>query len=270
MQFSFAQDYIPMLEEGNVWNVIGLDGFGGPPTNVTREVTGEETINGVVYKIVNNVDCRYREENGKVYAYWQIDDTEYLMYDFTLEVGDIFDFLAIQFTWCKYILDAYIPEMTVSSRTTQFIAGEDRIVLELEENGTYVESWIEGIGSTTGFFPNGNGFDSASRLTCFTKDGNTYLFNGYTECVILGLEDQFKERIILVPNPVTHTSVLKFPSEATVDRVKIYDLNGRLITNEGINKNNYTINAMNYRSGLYFYQVFSEEKLLKTEKFIVK
>ncbi len=266
---SFSQ-FIPMLEQGNSWNVIGLDGFGGPPVNVTRAIVGEEIINGITYKIVDNIDCRYREEDGKVYAYWPDNDTEYLMYDFSLEVGETFDFMQIQLTWCKYISDQYINEMTVSSKSTQFIAGEDRIVLELEYFGDYIETWFEGIGSTTGFFPNGNGLDSASRLTCFMYQGNTYFFNNYEECIILGLEDFDKDKIVLYPNPVTNTSKLQLPIEAGIDRFKIFDLSGNLLRDEHISKKYLAIDTMDFAAGLYFYQVFNDRGLIKTAQFIVK
>jgi len=268
-QFSFSQ-YIPMLEQDNSWNVIGLDGFGGPPTNVTRSIGGEEIINGLTYKIVENIDCRYREDNGRVYAYWPENDTEYLMYDFTREVGETFEVLSIQDTWCRYIDDQYIEEMSVMNKSTEFIAGEDRIVLELEALGEYIESWIEGIGSTTGFFPNGNGLDSASRLSCFTYQGETYLFNGYTECVILGLADFTKDDIFLSPNPVLNSSMLQLPLEKNINSIKIYDFSGRLLKVGTINKTYYTIDAMDYPSGIYFYQVSSQNELIKTAQFIVK
>jgi len=105
----------------------------------------KEIINGVTYKIVDNIDCRYREEDGRVYAYWPNDDTEYLMYDFSREVGEAFEVMSIQGTWCKYIQDQYIEQMEVSGKSIQFIVGEDRIVLEIQAFGSYIETWVEGI-----------------------------------------------------------------------------------------------------------------------------
>ncbi|MBZ0328618.1 MAG: T9SS type A sorting domain-containing protein, partial [Altibacter sp.] len=53
-------------------------------------------------------------------------------------------------------------------------------------------------------------------------------------------------------------------------RLKIFNLSGGLVRDEEITKNHVTISSMDYASGLYFYQVFSENKLLKTEKFIIQ
>ena len=269
---SHGQTYLPMLEEGNYWNVIGLDGFGGPPSHVTREVIGEEVINGITYKVVENVECRYREVDGKVYAYQESDGLEYLLYDFTLEIGDFVDLSANNENYdCRYIQDSFLQngDVSVSDKSIQFIAGEDRIVIELQAFGTYLEFWIEGIGSTTGFFPLGHGFDSASRLTCFTYEGNVYFFNDYTVCIPLGLDEELKTNITLYPNPVSNQSILQFPVEASVDKIRILDIQGRIVEEESISKSYYTIQAMNYRSGIYFYQVISEKAVLKTAQFIV-
>jgi len=76
--------------------------------------------------------------------------------------------------------------------------------------------------------------------------------------------------IVLYPNPVIGTSVLQFSAEGILDLVNIYDVSGKRIRSLPVVSDYVLINAMDYRSGIYFYQVYSEEKLLKTERFIVK
>ncbi|MCB0457229.1 MAG: T9SS type A sorting domain-containing protein [Flavobacteriaceae bacterium] len=264
--FLFSQEYIPMLEQGNVWNIINYDALGNTYFNYTRSITGTTIINGKTYSIISNVQCPLREEGGKVYGLPEGGNEEIVLMDFTLQTDDIFIY-PVDYGPCFANWTMLNPNLTVINRTVEFIAGMDRIVIELD-NG---ESWVEGVGSTAALFPGGlSAWDIDSRLSCFTFNGDTYFFNGYTSCAILSVDSFFKNQITLYPNPVTQTSVLKFPEEANIDAVKIYDVSGRLISKESINENYYTIEAVKYGSGLYFYQVFSEGSLLKSDTFIIK
>ncbi len=273
-QYSYAQ-YIPMLEEGNTWNVVH-NGWGDPTTTRTLWLGDEIVINSVTYlKLETNLGpegCVFREEDKKVFSYSIIDNTERVMYDFNLEIGDIWDLFDID-SGCLEVTDWPYFELVVSDKSIQNIAGEDRTVIDFESpwgDPNPIESWIEGIGSTSGFHPHGVGMDGLAELSCFTKDGITYYFNGYTQCIIIGLEEFSKDEIVLYPNPVTNRSILQLPSEATIDRIKILDIHGRILRDELISKDYYTIDVMGYKSGIYFYQVYSENKLLKSDSFILK
>ena len=266
--FSFSQ-YIPMLEESNSWNVVEIAYFGSGSSNYSYAIDGEVIINGETYKEIIGESCHFREADMIVYGYDINQNAEFVLYDFTLEIGDVVDFIN-NYHDCRLTTDPFAPEMTLVSKTTQFIAGMDRTVLEFEYFGTWVDTWIEGIGSLTGFYPNGEGMDAGTRLTCFTVDGVTYYFNDFTECIVLGIDDFNKDKIILYPNPVTSRSILELPVEASVDRIRIHDIHGRIVKEEAISKEYYTIDVLDYRSGVYFYQVFSDKAILKTAQFIIK
>jgi len=269
---SFSQTYLPMLEEGNIWNTIT---YHWPKplviTDETYEITGQQVIGGFTYYSFNGYSCLLREENGKVYAYSQSQGTEELLFDFTLEVSDEFIIDPTYTAHCYDIGGVYMEgtPVTVSSVSTQFIAGNDRKVIELEYEGGPVETWIEGIGTLNGFVPFGfTNFDGYSVLSCYTNNGITYFFNGYTEC-LLEVNDFDRDAIKLAPNPVTQNSTIKFPIETEIDFIKIFDVFGRLVRNEKIYSEYVNINANEYASGIYLYQLFSKDKLLKTDKFIV-
>lgn len=282
--YSYTQNYIPMLEEYHTWSVDVYYDLFKPPLvyTVTQQVTvaGEIVVNGKIYKRVFNnegeTSCLVREENGIVYQIDEINSDEIIKYDFTLEVGDTFDFF--QTYYCSFygFNNTNVNLLEVTNVDVQFIAGEDRKVITFEEDfvGIGVETWIEGIGSIRGFDSLGVllDFTVGTLLVCFNIDGINYFFNAATSCdnTTLGLDDLDRDQIILYPNPVTSTSILQFPSEDIVDMLKIYDVSGKLVKEEKVNKDYVLIDAMQYRSGLYFYQVFSENKLLKTEKFIIR
>ena len=159
---------------------------------------------------------------------------------------------------------------TVLSVTTQFIAGEDRKVLEM--SGFSDEFWIEGIGSTAGgLFGDVNWIEGESSLICFNHNGETYFFNNQTECnIVLNINENVVDKVLLYPNPVVERSILQLPIEAEIDQIKIYNISGQLIKTENISSNNFILNSMNFANGLYFYQVFSKDELIKTEQFIVQ
>ncbi len=268
IHFSYSQDYIPMLQEGNSWNVVTYDGFTGNAYTHTFQVNGEEIINDITYYNIDGGYCKFREENGKVYGYEPGDGQEYLIYDFSLEIGEVVD-LTYNGNDCRLIHDTYVESMTVVNKSIQFIAGQDRRVLEFEDSGISIDTWIEGVGSLFGFHPNGNGFDSNSELTCFTHQGIINYFNDYNECIILGVEDFELSEVVLHPNPVTNTSTLQLPQEGSIDLVKVYDMTGRLVKEISTDSDHVTIHGSEYTSGLYFYQLFSQGGFIATQRFIV-
>jgi hypothetical protein len=259
-----------MLEEGNVWNTITYN-YPEPVviTNETYEITGQQVIGGFNYFVLNGFSCLLREENGKVYAYSQ--GTEELLFDFTLEVGDEFIIDPTYSAICYSIGMLYTEgdPITVSNVSTQFIAGNDRKVIELEYDGQLVETWIEGIGTLNGFKPFGfTNIDGYSLLSCYSNNGVTYFFNDYTEC-LLGVNDFYKDDISLLPNPVTQISTIKIPIKSEIELIRIFDIYGRMVKNEKIYSGYVNINANEFISGIYFYQLFSKDKMVKTDKFIV-
>ena len=286
--FSYSQ--IPMLEVGNTWSVdINHCPFNPPnfPTwTITEQISigNTETINALVYTQVikdGNITCLLREENGIVYKYFPNENSEKILFNYNLEVGDTFSLLGSAYSspYCSGIgTNVLIFTLEVFEIENINIAGLNRKVLKFIDNnfpqGGEVLQWIEGIGSISGFDNTWEMQDitCSSNLVCFTKNSEIYYFNDATSCdnTTLSIGEQFKNQIILYPNPVTERSVLQLPIEAEIDQIKIYNISGQLVKTENISSNNFSLNSMNFANGLYFYQVFSKDELLKTEQFIVK
>ncbi|MBT8275076.1 MAG: T9SS type A sorting domain-containing protein [Bacteroidia bacterium] len=284
LNISFAQPYLPMLLEDHVWNTdFYSDPFGGGPIQIISAenyVAGETIINNMSYKSVyiDGVEgsCLVREDGGIVYRYDMDTSQEYIIYDFTLDVGDTFIIPQVMYNSFCASIEFYNgwDEMTVTDRTTEFIAGVNRVVVSFD----YVSEfgidckWIEGIGSNLGFDPVGDIIDIGSRyLVCFTKNGTTYFFNNATACdnTMLSVPQHLKNQVVLHPNPVQDISILQLPSELNINSLRIYNITGKLISEENLANDYVTINAMNYPSGLYFYQALSENTMIKTDRFIV-
>ncbi|MEZ4857846.1 MAG: T9SS type A sorting domain-containing protein [Flavobacteriaceae bacterium] len=291
---TFSQEYIPMLQEGNAWSVDLHYNLFAPPPNVpccytiSVQVSLGETImiNGLEYKQIysnNNPSCLLREENGKVYKYDEALQLDKVVFDFSLEEGDVFPLSGSVYEQFPYNISCasenffsivYENELHVSSIEYLQMAGETRKVINFEEGSWLSYSWIEGIGNVTGFDLMAEAIDITdySILSCFTNNGETYFMFGATACdnTTLQLPENLKNEIFLYPNPITNISILQFPETLEISSLKIFNETGKLLKVETISKNNYTIDVMHYASGLYFYQVFSEGTLLKSDTFIVK
>ena len=142
-------------------------------------IAGDTILNGHTYKkVIDNKDLcigAIREENGKIYAclevaygYYLLGD-EFLLYDFTLQVGDI-----IKSTASEGAL-SYPDGLTVIQIDTVTLEnGEKR--KRFFFNGT--DPWIEGIGSTSGLFADATAHPTnytVVDLVCFKK-GNEILY----------------------------------------------------------------------------------------------
>lgn len=275
--FLYSQ-FIPTLEEDNEWSVAYSDYWSGGITNINKfTFFGEEVINGKTYKKLYNdgelSPCRLREENGIIYSYDANINNEKIMIDLNLEIGEN----VYEDYFCFGGGGGTIWEYRVVDINIEFIAGENRKVITIEgfdsdgQPFDYFEYWIEGIGSTKGLAPFGYNWDFDNLLTCFTKNGETTYFNGFTQCnPPLAINDFNENKIILYPNPVTDKSILQFSDDSPVDMIKVFYITGKLINEQTISEGHYFIDAIQYPSGLYFYQVFTENKLIKVDKFLVK
>lgn len=276
-----AQDYIPMLQEDHRWGVhFDTDFSDGYFRDLY--IDGTEIINGnEYYKVWKGdmlTDCRWREENGIVYRL-NFDQSESMVINFNLEVDDRLFIDAYAANPCRLGANILIDNLRVLSISTEFIAGENRLVLDLRAfHGDFPiipdlrERWIEGIGSTRSITGGGYGhFKSPIHLACFKKNGVTTFFNDYTECEnVLGTNTYYQKKISLLPNPITSTAILQFPAELGIDFIKVFDVSERLVKEVAITTDQITINNSEYASGLYFYQLFSENKIITSNKFIIK
>ncbi len=278
-----------MLQENNTWSVDVYYAPFNPPSFPTWTETEQisigtiEEINGLDYYRLKSGDqdtCLLREENGIVFKYDENEGIDKILFDFTLEEGDTFNLTAsaydTYYDFCTTIGgQIWEDELIVDTVEEIEIAGMLRKVITFLEYNNYVQfQWIEGIGNISGFDNLWEQLDitDGTLLVCFSTNGTSYFFNGANSCdnTTLGLDEVYENNSILYPNPVFDKSILQFPSEEFVDIIRIFDIQGRLVKEETITTDHVIIDAMQYRSGMYFYQVFSNDELIRSDKFIVK
>jgi hypothetical protein len=286
--FSFTQTYLPFLEENNKWNVNVYVHIFQPPSGpccytVTREFTlgPTEIVNNIEYYRVlldGNPSCLLREENGVVYKFDETNLVDRVLFDFTLETGETFELTGSaydNYPYCNYESGPPYTQLIVESVDNLMIAGEIRKVITFTEYGFFTQfQWIEGIGNITGFdlIWEEIDFTDGSLLVCFEQAGTNTFFNNATSCdnTTLSVTEADKENIILYPNPVTATSILQIPESFEADRIEVYSVSGKLVTEDVVSKNYYLFDTMKYRSGLYFYKLYSRSEVIKTDKFIIR
>ena len=147
---SIAQ-YLPFVEEGKVWRTFASH-LSSKGNKVKGYFSGEEIKGGKTYSVMysqkeNDTPLKvglYREENKKVYEYNEESGTEYVIYDFSLKVGDEFTSTI-----------PFVRRFRVESEGEMVVNGYHlRTLSLLSEDPDYNHGlyWIEGLGGKDGPF----------------------------------------------------------------------------------------------------------------------
>ncbi len=270
----YSQNYHPIVQENNEWNVLKVTGF-FPPTDtnywtMTYQFIGDTTINSQVYKKVyiseeevpNNwkYEGAIREEDRKVWYLAKYESEERKIYDFTLEVSD-----TVSFVWDPMIVDSisYIE-----------LNGEDRkqFWFSVDGQGGIIEHWIEGIGSNYGILQSGGYFivGWATWFLCMSEEGELIYMNpNFNSCYMFSteIEEAYLSGIELYPNPVTDKIIIKNSDNIKIESVSLIDLRGQLLLNykKGVDE----IDLSAFPSGMYFIK-FAHEDGVETRKILLK
>ena len=135
--FAQEHEYIPFLAEGKVWK-YSYHAMNGNTYNKYLTVKGDTQIDTKSYKKIVDVangfcECAMREDDSKVYC--SQNGHEFMVYDFSLNVGDTFETSNVN--------------ATVVAVNTIIVGGRSFRVLDVRdnENNLYPNWWVEGIGS---------------------------------------------------------------------------------------------------------------------------
>ena len=249
-----AQDYEPIIQEGNEWHTLDVmvnPGF--PPndhyTTLVHWISDDTLVEGVRYtKVLETrngegtprLAALLREENGNVWK--RESSTDLLLYDFTAQVGDTVRF------------GDFAESFVVDSISFEQIGGVDRkkiwFGLEYDITGEpyAIETWTEGIGSDMGLLFSGWYYVTGGyyRALCFHQNGELLWQNEYYgTCMIDAVEEMDISPISLYPNPtsdVVHIEGVEAPE------VLVYNSIGQLVKTL---QNSNEISAADLPEGLY-------------------
>lgn len=266
-----AQEYVPMIQEGNEWctlEAIVCKDTEGHYNTLVNWLSGDTLINEVrftkVMETLNGEGSPYqvallREEDGKVWKTYN-GISEILLYDFTANVGDS-------------LVCGYGDYFVLDSISIEQIGGVDRkkfwFGLEYDFTGEpyAMETWIEGIGSDLGLLYCGSYYFCGGyyRALCFHQDGELIWQNPeYDACVITSVEEINDKVISVYPNPAMEKVTID-GVEAT--EVKVYNAIGQLVKTV---RNTNEISVADLSRGVYLLRIVDPEGKVYTNKITIR
>ncbi len=264
--------YLPVLGENHIWYMASRLEFGGLHI-YTLHSTDVVVYDGIEYIRIRKdddegpIEAKLREDidERKVYRYNLPEDI--VLYDFSLEVGDFFEYGSGGF----YVDTIEYIDTEMGPRKAWFLSDNT--------SGNYAPVWIEGIGSIAGILtpnkqPNILWWDFP-ELLCYENDGNIEYKsdNGIAYgCQLESIStDELDNRlkVQIAPNPIIDNAIITFsnPFHNNVELL-VFDAIGRLIRQLSTTTNNFSVNKTDYPAGMYFYRIQNNQHIYQS-KFIV-
>jgi len=263
--YSSAQSW---MNDSLTWKETREMNF-GLTESIGYTTLSHETINDTIYRSIHRVNCltgveesfvcHLRSEESQVFV--RVEGQEYLLYDFDLEVGEVFTPLVCVFYDEVQILDGTQASLEVSEVSTTLIDGEERRVISFQPFSAL--QWIEGVGSNQGLF---NGIavcviDIISVLTCFERNADTEYTDPFVEvCCPTTLSDDFEVEVqgthFAYPNPISLSQSLRFSEEVQTGQLTVFSQEGKQLYIEEITENSIrTPSHMGLTRGVYHLQI---------------
>lgn len=279
----WGQAYKPLLDDFNEWQFTSC--YFGCLTDVYY-TNGDTIVNGKNHKVLDGFHYISRsfllhEEVAERKVYLTFVDppinTEYLLYDFSLPIGDSIDMKNPITPFPEdagyYILDSIVlrPLVDLNDYRHFYLSPAPSNTISTTE-----AVWIEGLGSLSlisapSGYPDING---VGQLSCFFKEAELFYsdLDSIDACdpVILGIDTNKNsldevEVLTLISNDciLNNTSEVRF--------VDVFDLNGRrLKTFDNNGDNRITLDLSTFKSGVYLLVVYNRYFNKKTFKLLVK
>ncbi len=252
-----------MLKANSVSNFY--DTYAGPPPHYSTlyRFSNDTVIGSDLYmRLESSPDSinwgggyLLTEDTIKQQVFLRYNNTLYLIYDFSLEVGDTI----------------FIFNPTCSNGTVEMIVtAVDSINLlgkyhkTLEFSGA-IDYWIEGIGNTYGILAPGNQLvGTMETLVCYYfEDIFVYKNPLFPDCFFhsVGISENDIEVDVLWDN-----NIFTINSPNTVFQLSVYSLVGELILEKELNSTEYSIDLQSQKTGMYLIKLLFEDNSQKTIK----
>jgi len=284
----FAQTYYPFPKDSAQWSVEHLIEQSFPFSDVyyTKHygLVGDTIINSVTYSkfygnnlnftnddsMFNIATAQYvgaiREDTSKkVWIRLPQDTFDIAYYDFGLNIGDTFNF-NIFFIPADYGV--------VTAVDSILIDGKYRRQIHLQDANGMEETWIEGIGSTSGWFEYPSGGTIYGSLLCFSEN-DTLKYNQKGYChrykpINDGIEEPgYDNNIKTYPTLASNELYIELINVNISYTYSVFDVNGRIIEQNVYTNNSLEIiDTKDFPNGIYFIKLLVDEQMI-VRKFIV-
>jgi hypothetical protein len=283
----FSQDYKPLLDDYNEWQLQYC--FSGDCSTDIYYTNGDTIVDGINFKVLDGYHYisrgfLLREDVAEKKVYLKLyfpngDIRDYLLYDFSLEVGDSIDMKnpATPFTqdagYYKVDEIALLPLADGNSYRHFYLS--PTISNTISTNRAI---WVEGVGSLSLInAPSGvPDVNEAGKVACLFKNGNSF----YSDLEII---DACEASFILDTPEFTATKtniqIIKTPSlnEFSVininsfKKIEVFNLNGKKINSYDINnQSSIDLNLSNYKAAMYLLILKSHTNQRQVLKVIVE
>lgn len=284
-QLSVGQTYVPFIstaDSSDQWmdyQPCSYNGGGGCLEHylTAYSVNGDTTINGENYAQISAVEKHWltegifgngtcpanvdyssffaggiREDNMQVFFYDPVGNSEYLMYDFNLTIGDtVPDPSGYNFSPEYHIIDSIDSILIDNSYRKRYI------LPEINGVPTHI---IEGIGASTGLlYFISSSLSCYSELSCYKENGMTIYPEGTFCDMNLGvLEDRLYMEIS--PNPASDILTIQSDVGSTME-VEILNSFGQVVLKESLSELMNEMDVSQLSSGIYFVKILVEGKV---------
>ncbi len=281
----FGQAYKPLLDNYNEWHITTC--YFGCLTD-KYFTAGDTIVNGLDYKVLDGFhyisrSFLLREDviERKVYLNFveQSSNNEYLLYDFSLNVGDSIDMKNPISPFPEnagyYRLDSIIPRPLVDGNDYR------HFYLSPTPSNTISSTnavWVEGAGSLSlinapSGFPDIN---DVGHLSCSFKNSASFYTNldSIDSCeplIVLGLNEFNNQLSEVQVNTLVNDKYCYLTNIQNARFIDVYDLNGRRLidyTNNG--KRDARLDFSNLKSGIYIIVMNTNQFQKRTFKVLVK
>jgi len=276
---SNSQTFIPLLQQGNKWNVAqNIGGSGIFYTEIFKLVNDTAYYNNKWWKkiyittdstanAIYTLKTYLREEaNGKVYILDTMMQSR-LYFDFAASLGDT---LVLYNTY-----DIKMDTFVVSQVNMEVYGGLNRKKISISMGHYANDICYEGIGSRRGIvYGNPRIYVNSDiyHLLCFSQHElliyQSSLF-GISACYIndVGISDMDETQYSVFPNPATNS--ITFNTGMFKDfKLRIFNAIGQTVLQKQLSIYNTTINISNFQQGMYYYQLLNDKGKIVRGKFL--
>jgi len=243
---------------------------------------------------MNNIN--YFEDTIEHKVYCTIGFDSFLLYDYSLNVGDTFfwDRKMFQLMTMRFLGDsadgyAYSVVHTRDSLTLSDNSRRLRIKLEdyfyySDSSALYIDmfnhnlTWLDGIGATRGFF-----YPECGETYGYHQLYAEYLYNNqslykWRDCWSNGpegLEEQSRvaSLIAIYPNPARDAVTIEFelPEKIEKGKITVYTVGGRQVLTQNVtaSKNHVNMDISELKGGVYLYLLTSDGEFVARRRLIV-
>lgn len=255
---TFSQTYLSLFgDTSTTWDII-LHGYCDAVCSQTIVVNGDTTINANTYKVISGLPGFVREDNiqGKAWFYSTNNNTEYLVMDLSLKLGDTFNL----YNWSNDPNPFVVDSVYYVSSKKHVRLNAWTSICSMNEKITF----IEGSGTTASLFYQRDlhGNFVTSYMLCQHKNGlkvaGNILFSDSCYICSVGTQEYNSDinSVKIFPNPAIDILSIETRANSLSNfNLTIYNVFGEHVISQPIKSILTDINISNLHRGVYIVKV---------------